>query len=178
MTDQRREWSAGRLARLPINGIVLTGIVLEGAARPLYRPLGRRVANLRLIKALERGVARLPPYAALAVLAVPFAIADPLKIAGLYWMGTGHFALGLTTLGFAYGASFVIVERIYHAGRPKLLTIKWFATIMAFAASLKDAALARLRTTRVWVAAASLAVRAKLLAKEMLGRVRRRRLRP
>ena len=79
---------------------------------------------------MERAVAALPPYAVLAVFVVPFLIAEPLKILGLYWLGTGHVRVAIPTLILAHGATFLIVERIFDAGRDKLMTIGWVAPII------------------------------------------------
>lgn len=46
--------------------------------------------------------------------------------------------------------SFVLVERIYRAGRDKLRTYKWLAACIDIAVGIRDAVLARLRTTRAW----------------------------
>lgn len=170
LNDRSALW--WRLVRFPLDVLVVSVIVLEDAARPLYRPLGRWISQIRLMRAIEGGVASLPPYAALVALAIPFAVAEPLKIAGLYWMGTGHKLLGLATLALAYGASFVIVDRVYHAGRPQLLTIGWFASFMTFAANIKDSMMQRLRASRLWMLGQDLALSAKSLIRRRLGRER------
>jgi hypothetical protein len=125
--------------------------ILEGAARPLYRPIGRWIADLWLVRELEGRVARLPAYVALGTLAVPFTIAEPLKVVAVYWIALGHFAVGAGTLVLAYGASFIVVERIYHAARPQLLTIVWFAAVLGYAAGLRDGALVKVRLARSWL---------------------------
>jgi hypothetical protein len=150
--QRKRAYAAtGQLARLPFNTVVLTACVLEGAARPLYRPFGRWIADLWLVRELERRVARLPAYVALGTLAVPFAVAEPLKVVAVYWIALGHFALGAGTLVLAYGASFIVVERIYHAARPQLLTIVWFTAMLGYAAGLRDGALVKVRLARSWL---------------------------
>ena len=74
---------------------------------------------------------RLPTQAVILVLfAVPFAIAEPLKIYALVLMAQDHLAVGFAIIIIAYLMSFVLVERIFHAGREKLLTYAWMSWIM------------------------------------------------
>jgi hypothetical protein len=118
----------GGLTRLVVSIVVVPVLVLDAMLRPLYGPLVRAVARLRLLAAITAQIIRLPPYGIRCVLAVPFVIAEPLKIIALYWMGSGHFIRGAATMAFAYGLSFVLVERIYDAGREKLKLIGWLPT--------------------------------------------------
>lgn len=130
--------------------VVLPLLILDEIARPLYGPLLRAIARLRFLKAITALIIRLPPYAILCILAVPFIIAEPLKVVALYWIGTGHFLVGAATLVAAYALSFVLVERIYDAGREKLGTIAWFARALTWVSGYRDALLAWLRTTGAW----------------------------
>ena len=65
------------------------------------------------------------------------AVAEPLKIVGLVMIGRGQVALGGLVLALAYLASFLIVERIYHAGRDKLLSYGWLAWTMGHLVRLR-----------------------------------------
>ncbi|MBS9476960.1 hypothetical protein [Ancylobacter radicis] len=119
-----------RLLRLPFELVLTVLVLLDEAARPLYRPLLRWVAGLGVMRRFEAWIARLPRLAILTLLAIPFAFAEPLKFVALIWIADGHFKTGTLTLALAYLASFVIVERIYRAGEPKLMTYGWFAFLM------------------------------------------------
>ena len=138
---------------LPFNIIVAFLILLDEIARPLYRPLARWLASLRLIEAAEARIARLNRYVILVLLAVPFAIAEPLKVYGVLMLGEGHLIRGLIILALAYLASFLLIERIYHAGRDKLLSIGWFGWIMAQITRVRAALTAWVKDTAVWKAA-------------------------
>jgi hypothetical protein len=92
----------------------------------------------------------MPRLAVLLLLALPLAIAEPLKIVGLVLVGRGQFALGVGVLALAYLASFLIVERIYHAGRSQLLSYDWLAWIMDHLARLRAALLDRVRASAAW----------------------------
>lgn len=148
-----RERQAGKVAqllRVLLAPFVALVVVLDEIVRPLLQPLLRRFAALRLVARTEAAIARMPPYAVLALLAVPFAVAEPLKILALVVMAHGGLASGLVLLAVAYLASFLVVERIYHAGHAALMTIGWFAAIMGFVVRVREAVLGWLRATPLW----------------------------
>lgn len=133
-----------------LRGVLTALILLDEIVRPLYRPLARRLASLRIVHRLERAVARLPRGLVLLALAVPFAIAEPLKLVGLVLMARGQFAAGLVVTAFAHLASFLVVERIYHAGREKLLSYPWFAWGMSWVIRLRNRALGWIRASAAY----------------------------
>ncbi|KRD96358.1 hypothetical protein ASE63_11050 [Bosea sp. Root381] len=113
-----------------LRAILTVLIVIDEIARPFYRPLIRRLAALRIVRRIEAAIARLPRLAILVLLAIPFAVAEPLKLLGLVLMAQDRFRTGLVVFAFAHLVSFLLVERIYHAGRHKLLTYRWLAWAM------------------------------------------------
>ena len=159
-----------RALLLPFEILVAALLLVDEVARPVYRPLIRWVARLKVVARLEAAVRPLPRGVILILLAVPFAVAEPLKILGLFWIGTGRITAGVATLVFAYAASFLLVERVYHAGREKLLTIAWFAAVIGFIVQVRDALLARIRATRLWSAAATVARGVRAGVARLLGR--------
>lgn len=116
----------------PLRAIIVFAMVLDGIFRPLYRPVIRALSNLKIIQRLESRIAQLPRLAILLCLAVPFAIAEPMKIIGLVLFAHGAFKSGMVLTIIAHLSTFLIVERIYHAGREKLLTYGWLAWIMRY----------------------------------------------
>jgi hypothetical protein len=170
MNDQR-PWPL-RVLLAVANVVVAAFVLADEIARPIYRPAYEALVRLRAIRRLEAWVSRLPPYGALLALAVPFVGVEPLKIIGVYWFGTGHFVLGLATLVFAYLAGFVLVERTYHAGREKLLTIGWFAACIGFVAGIRDRVMASVRSTRAYALAADVAAGARDMAGRAAASVR------
>ena len=139
-----------RLLLLPIEAVMVLFIVLDELARPLYRPLLRWVASLRLIHHVDRWVAARHRVTILVLLAIPLIIVEPLKILALFWVGRGALIPGAVLLALAYLAGFVFVERIYSAGKPKLMTIGWFAKVMGIAIAIRAAMLDWARRTMVW----------------------------
>jgi hypothetical protein len=143
----------GPIARIMLallRGVLTVLIVIDEIARPLYRPLIHWLASLRIVRRIEAAIARLPRLAILILLAIPFAIAEPLKFVGLLLMGQGRFKTGLVVLGCAHLASFLIVERIYHAGRDKLLTYGWLACGMGLLDRLRRRALDWVRNSAAY----------------------------
>lgn len=139
-----------RCPLLVVEAIVILYVALDSFVLPLFRPLLRFLARLRLFKRIEALIASLPPYAILVVLAVPFFIADPAKVYGLFLMGTGHFLSGLAIFVVAYLVSFILVEQIFHAGEAKLRTIGWFAAVLDWLFRLRDKVLAWAKATSIW----------------------------
>ncbi|MDB5593459.1 MAG: conserved rane protein of unknown function [Hyphomicrobiales bacterium] len=162
-----------RIARVVLGMLVVPLVLFDEAVRPLFRPLLRALARLRLLQRMQSIVAGLPPYAILVVLLVPFLIAEPLKIVALYWLGTGHVKLGIGTLVGAYAGSFVFVERIYDAGREKLMQIGWFGALMTPVTRARDLFLTWLRGSPGWTLARALARAARDRARMIAGWFRR-----
>ncbi|KPF69678.1 hypothetical protein IP69_10000 [Bosea sp. AAP35] len=150
----------GPLARILfaiLRAILTVVIVVDEIARPLYRPLIAWFASLRIVARMEAVIARQSRLAILALLAVPFAIAEPLKLLGLWMMTDGRFRTGLVVFAFAHLVSFLLVERIYHAGREKLLTYGWLNWLMTLLERLRRRALDWVRSS----AAYGFAIRAR-----------------
>lgn len=156
-----------RIALWPLRVLLTALILLDEVARPLYRPLSRWIASLRLVQRIEGWIATLPRLAVLVLLAVPFIIAEPLKLVGLVMIGRGQIWAGLFVLALAYLASFLIVERIYRAGEPKLLSYRWLAAGIGLLSRLRGLALDWVRRQALYQAARAFAVatreRARLL---------------
>lgn len=139
-----------RALRAIVELVLAAFILLDELARPLYRPLSRWIASLRLVARMEAAIARMPRLAVLLLLALPLAIAEPLKLVGLVLIGRGQVVFGGIVLALAYLASFLIVERIYHAGRDQLLSYGWLAWTMRHLSRLRAALLDWIRASAAW----------------------------
>ena len=146
--SERGPFTRGLLAVL--RAIITVFVILDEFLRPLYRPLLRRLAELRIMRRLEESVAALPRPLVMLALAIPFAIAEPLKLFGLLLFARGQFWAGLVVTAFAHLMSFVFVERIYHAGREKLLSYRWFAWVMGQVVRVRDGVLGWVRATAAY----------------------------
>jgi hypothetical protein len=156
-----------RLLLLPAKAVVVLYVVLDGIVTPVFRPLIRWVARLRLVIRLQDIVAALPPYAILGLLSIPFAVAEPAKIYALYLMTKGQFATGLVTIAMANLVMLLVVERIYHAGRAKLKTIPWFAKLIDWLTGIRDRLFAWARATRIWAFSVKLRQNARALVAKL-----------
>ena len=101
-------------------------------AHPPARRKGR-TARARF----RRFVQQLGPYASLALLCVPVATVEPLKLAALVIAGKGHWLSGTATIVAAYAMSLLVVERLFRLVKPKLLMLNWFAAIWSMVESVR-----------------------------------------
>lgn len=122
--------------------------------------------RLPLLRRLEDSIARLPPWAALCVFAVPAALLLPVKLLSLYLFGTGHAATGVGLLVLAKLAGTAIVARLFTLTQPALMQLRWFARWYPRWKSWKDRLLAQVRASPPWRAARRLkdVVRSRLRA--------------
>ena len=84
----------------------------------------------------------------MALFAVPLIVLEPVKPVGLYLIASGNVIDGTVLIGVGEIAKITIVERIFHAGRDKLMTIPAFAWSYERVMSLR----AYLETLAVWQA--------------------------
>ena len=131
-------------------GIIIIYVGLDAVIFPMFRPSSRWLGGRAFVHAAQRSVGRLPAYVILALLALPFAIAEPAKVLAVYLMATGHAFIGTLVLAGAYFISLVIVERLFRGGRTKLLTIPWFKNAWRRLMGVRRELLKRGRSTRLW----------------------------
>jgi hypothetical protein len=112
--------------------------LLDAIFLSFIRPIFRLLARLGLLDRITRAVESLGPYTTLVLFVVPLAVLEPAKPVGLYLIAEGHYVHGVIVIGTAELLKIAIVERIYHIGKPKLMTIPLFARIHDFAAGWLD----------------------------------------
>ncbi len=130
----------------PVALYMLLNDILWPALKPLIAALARLPVFARLADALRR----VPPYPALVLFAVPFAILEPLKLVTLWWLAKGHLVSGTVGLLIAHGLTVLIPERLFSVLKPTLLTLPWFAAIWTRIVATRDRILAWVRETRAW----------------------------
>jgi hypothetical protein len=74
----------------------------------------------------RRRLSRLGPYTSLAIVLIPLAIVEPLKLIALFIAGEGHWLTGTAVLVAAYAFSLLIVERLFRLLKPNLMRLPWF----------------------------------------------------
>ena len=106
--------------------------VIDALTLSVLKPLLRKIVNLRLFALIVRWIASLSPYATLALFLIPLILLEPVKPLSAYLVASGQFKLGMFVLVVGEILKITIVERIFHIGRKKLLTIKAFALVYDF----------------------------------------------
>ena len=143
--------------RVVLSILLILWTLLDAVMQPIFGPLIRKLGELRLFDWLGDLLAKLPPYVALVVFAVPFIIIEPVKAFALYWFGIGHFIQGGVLYVLSHLASILIVERLYHAMHAPLMRIGWFKRLMTWLDGLRRLSLDWARSTSIWKASAALA---------------------
>ena len=101
--------------------------VIDGLILAALRPLLKRIRHLTLFRIIGRWIESLGPYSTLAVFLIPLILLEPVKPVTAYLIASEHFVSGVSALVLGEVLKILIVERIFHIGRPKLMTIKPFA---------------------------------------------------
>jgi hypothetical protein len=98
----------------------------------------RRRRDLTVLANLRRRIQQLGPYQSLALLAVPLACAEPLKLLALYVAGGGRWLTATGMMIGAYAASLLVVERLFRVVKPKLLMLGWFALLWSWWVAIRN----------------------------------------
>ena len=91
-----------------------------------------------MVARFRRFVQGLGPYPSLALLVVPAAVVEPLKIVAVGIAGKGHWIAGTATIVAAYAVSLLFIERLFRLVKPKLLMMDWFAAIWSKLEGVRD----------------------------------------
>ena len=129
--------------------IALIILFEEWGWEPLARVLGL-LAKLPIIGWLERGIARLPSYAALALFFVPAVLLLPIKLLALWIIGRGHALLGIAVIIAAKVAGTAVVARLFMLTKPALMRLAWFERLYIRWTAWKEALLTQVRASAAW----------------------------
>ncbi len=127
-----RRWLR-RVSAPAVAAIAAAWFLVDAVFYSVIHPLAMRVARLPAFAALGAWVRGLGPYTTLALFLVPVVVFEPLKPVALYLAATGHVVDGALLLAVGETAKVLIVERLFHVGRDKLMTIPAFAWSHRFA---------------------------------------------
>jgi hypothetical protein len=147
----RTAWEIARGPLIAALNVTAALIILfeEWGWRPLSNLLGR-LAAFTPIAALERLIARLPPYAALIALVLPTSLLLPLKFLALWLLANEHFLSATLLFVGAKIASTALIARVFILVKPALMQIGWFAAAFNWFMPWKDALYAEIRASWVW----------------------------
>lgn len=130
-----------KAALWPLKAVIALVVFIDEILRPIYRPIVNRILAHPFFAFLDRQVSALPRWAILIVFAVPFLVAEPLKLVAVIFFAKGRAVLGVIIFVVAQLMTFILVERIFHAGRAKLRSYWWFAWAVDRAADIRAAIL-------------------------------------
>jgi hypothetical protein len=131
----------------------LVDAVFMSVAVPTARWIGRHLEFRRL----RAWIRSLSPHASLALFSVPVIILEPIKPVAAYFAATGQVLSGAVTFIVGELLKLVLVERLFHLTRDKLMRIPAFA----WAYGKYAAAKAWLQGTEAWRAIRALALAVK-----------------
>jgi len=145
------DWARRALRALFIWMVALVILFEEWGWDPLARLVGT-LARLPVFARLERHIAALPPYAALAVYCVPALLMLSVKLVALYWISLGYLALGVTAIVVAKIAGTAVVARLFQLTQPTLVTLPWFAALYRRWSIWKATVVTAVRASAAWQA--------------------------
>lgn len=136
-----------------------------------WEPLGRLLAligKLPVLRGIERRIAALPPYGALAVFCLPSLGLVPVKLAALWLVAQGQHLLGVAVIVVAKIAGTAVLARLFALTQPALMQLAWFARLYGRWTAWKAMVVARVRASAAWRAIH----RAKTAARAVVARAR------
>ncbi len=98
----------------------------------LVKPIAVWLGRQRILEGMRDWIRSLGPYPTLALFLVPVIILEPVKPVALYLLGTGQFMAGTLVLVIGELLKITLVERLFHLGKDKLMTIAAFAWAYGF----------------------------------------------
>ncbi len=116
-----------RLLLSPFIWLVATVFLVEELIWDWTAAVMARLGAVRIIHAVERRIAALPPRWAFFTFILPSAILIPAKLFGLHAIAAGHWLLGSAIFIFAKIAGLALFSRIFNLTRPALMQLGWFA---------------------------------------------------
>lgn len=139
-----------RLLKALFGGLLALLILFEEWG---WEPLQRALAwlgQLPGLRWLERRIAALPPYAALALFLVPTLMLLPVKLLALWTISRGKLVLGTLVILGAKLLGTAIVARLFTLTQPALMQLPWFARSFTRWTHWKNSLLARVRASWFW----------------------------
>ncbi len=121
----------------------------EWGWEPLRRALAW-VARWPPLAWIERRIASLPAYPALAVFLLPTLLLLPVKLAALWLIGQGRAGLGLLVIVLAKLVGTALVARLVQLTLPALMQLGWFARWYGRWTAWKEAIIVRVRASWAW----------------------------
>jgi hypothetical protein len=125
----------------------------------------RKLAALPLLRALDRKLRTLGPWASLLVLLFPALVLFPFKLAALWALSHGHSVLGIGVLIAAKLTGTGVAAYLFDVVRDSARKLPWFDRLYVAVISLLTRAKAWLRAQPAYQAATRFVARGKALAR-------------
>jgi hypothetical protein len=97
-----------------------------------------RRRKMTALAQIRRRLQKMSPYLSLVLLLVPLLLVEPLKLLALIAVGKGHWLTGTGMILGAYSFSLLLLERLFRAVKPKLMTLSWFARLWTWFTAVRD----------------------------------------
>lgn len=105
------------------------------------------------IARLEAWLARLPPWAALAVFLAPSTLVLPVKLAAVWFALKGQFVLAAVSIVLGKMLATALLARLYKVLRPTLLKLSWYQRAETWLFDWRDRIYAFVKALPAWQAA-------------------------
>lgn len=120
-----------RLLLVPLSWLAAIIFLIEEAIWDWTAALMARLGAVRLVHAIEKHIATLPPRWALFTFLLPSLILIPAKLIGLHAIAAGHWLVGSGVFLLAKLLGMALFSRIFNLTRPALMQLAWFAHLYA-----------------------------------------------
>lgn len=118
---------AGRVLSPVVASLAFVYFLIDALFLPPIRLLGRWLGRFDAFARLGDRIRTLGPYQTLVLFLVPLIILEPVKPVAAYLWAKGHHTHSIAVLVVGEILKVTIVERLFHVGREKLMTIRAFA---------------------------------------------------
>jgi len=108
------------------------------------------VGKLPGVRWVEARIARLPPYAAISIFAIPWLFLVPAKVFALWLIGSGHARYGIAVFVIAKVLGTAVLARLFTLTRPALLRIGWFERLYTRFVAWRERMYAYVRRLAGW----------------------------
>jgi len=143
-------------------------LVADAMFMHVAKPLADWIGKRPILHKLRVWIANLSPYATLALFCVPLIVLEPAKPLSAYLVATGHVVVGIAIFIVAEILKLVLVERLFHVGRSKLMSIAAFA----WAYGRWRQAVIWLESTEAWTTLRRLIWKANFVLRSLIWQIR------
>jgi hypothetical protein len=107
--------------------VAVVYFLVDAVLLPVAALISNWIGEHWMFCSLRRWILSLRPYPTLFLFAVPVIVLEPVKPLALYWIGSGHLHRGVIAIIVGELLKLVLIERLFHISRDKLMSIPAFA---------------------------------------------------